>query len=238
MTKIAILCTSATTFGKSAEKKPTGVWLEEIAVPYYSMMEKKFSVDFFSIKGGEIPIDAGSRGEGFYTPECVKFDKDDTAQALMKTSKGLSELNVEEYDGVFLPGGHGCCTDFYQNQELAKIIEQFLTAKKAVALDCHAPIALLSCKKADGTTPLVSGMSVTGFSDEEEGHVGMQEEVPALIEKEMVAQGAKYSKAEGAWGAHAVVEGTLVTGQNPASSKVCVEKFVELLALTQTQVVN
>ena len=52
MTKIAILCTSATTFGKSAEKKPTGVWLEEIAVPYYSMMEKKFSVDFFSVKGG------------------------------------------------------------------------------------------------------------------------------------------------------------------------------------------
>ena len=156
----------------------------------------------------------------------------------MKTSKGLSELNVEEYDGVFLPGGHGCCTDFYQNQELAKTIEQFLTAKKAVALDCHAPIALLSCKKADGTTPLVSGMSVTGFSDEEEGQVGMQEEVPVLIEKEMVAQGAKYSKAEGAWGAHAVVDGTLVTGQNPASSKVCVEKFVELLALTQTQVVN
>ena len=88
MTKIAILCTSATTFGKSAEKKPTGVWLEEIAVPYYSMMEKKFSVDFFSVKGGEIPVDGGSRGEGFYTPECVKFDKDDTAQALMKTSKG------------------------------------------------------------------------------------------------------------------------------------------------------
>ena len=62
---------------------------------------------------------------------------------------------------------------------------------------------------------------MTGFSDEEETQVGMQEEVPTLIEKEMVAQGAKYAKAESAWGAHAVVDGTLVTGQNPAGSKLC-----------------
>ena len=75
-----------------------------------------------------------------------------------------------------------------------------------------------------------------GFSDEEEKQVGMHEEVPTLIEKEMVAQGGEYSKAETAWGAHAVLDGTLVTGQNPASSKLCVEKFLELLAIKMTQV--
>jgi putative intracellular protease/amidase len=236
MTKIAILCTSATTFGKNNDKGPTGVWLEEIATPYYAMKEKGFSIDFFSVRGNEIPIDNGSRGEGFYTADCKRFDEDEECKEKMKTSRKLSDLNAEEYDGVFLPGGHGCCTDFHGNEELAKVIETFLSKRKPVALDCHAPIALLSCTKADGKTPLVSGMSVTGFSDEEETQVGMQEEVPTLIEKEMVAQGAKYSKAESAWGAHAVVDGTLVTGQNPASSKLCAEKFVELLALTQTQV--
>ena len=94
--------------------------------------------------------------------------------------------------GFSYPEDTGVARISTANHHLAKTIEAFLSAKKAVALDCHAPIALLSCKKADGTTPLVRGMRVTGFSDEEEKQVGMQEEVPALIEKEMVAQGGEY----------------------------------------------
>ena len=233
--KVAILTTSATTFGKN-KKGPTGVWLEELATPYYALKSARCAIDVYSIDGGPIPIDEASRGEGFYTEDCERFDGDDEAQSLLKKSKPLKELDVDAYDGIFLPGGHGCCSDFHGNDHLAKTIEAFLSTKKAVALDCHAPIALLSCKKADGTTPLVRGMRVTGFSDEEEKQVGMHEDVPTLIEKEMVAQGGEYSKAETAWGAHAVLDGTLVTGQNPASSKLCVEKFLELLAIKMTQV--
>ena len=236
--KVAILTTSATTFGKTNENKkgPTGVWLEELATPYYALKSARCAIDVYSIDGGDVPIDEASRGEGFYTKDCEKFDGDDEAQSLIKKSKPLNDLDVHAYDGIFLPGGHGCCEDFHGNDHLTKTIEAFLSAKKAVALDCHAPIALLSCKKADGTTPLVRGMRVTGFSDEEEKQVGMHEDVPTLIEKEMVAQGGEYSKAETAWGAHAVLDGTLVTGQNPASSKLCVEKFLELLAIKMTQV--
>ncbi len=210
--KVAILTTSATTFGKN-KKGPTGVWLEELATPYYALKSARCAIDVYSIDGGPIPIDEASRGEGFYTEDCERFDGDEEAQSLIKKSKPLKELDVDAYDGIFLPGGHGCCEDFHGNDHLTKTIEAFLSTKK-----------------------VVRGMRVTGFSDEEEKQVGMHEDVPTLIEKEMVAQGGEYSKAETAWGAHAVLDGTLVTGQNPASSKLCVEKFLELLAIKMTQV--
>jgi putative intracellular protease/amidase len=236
MPKIAIIATSATHFTTATgEKKgPTGVWLEEIATPYYQFLSKQFSVEFFSIEGGEIPVDNGSRAEGFYTEDSKKFDEDSRAREMMKNTKSIASIDVEEFDGIFLPGGHGCCEDFYGNADLAKVIETFYEAKKAVGLDCHAPIALLSCKKADGKTPFLKGLNVTGFSDAEETAVGYHEAVPVMIEKEMIAQGAIYTKAEADWGAYAVTDGNLVTGQNPASSAVCVQKYIELMTLKMT----
>ena len=102
--KVAILTTSATTFGKN-KKGPTGVWLEELATPYYALKSARCAIDVYSIDGGPIPIDEASRGEGFYTEDCERFDADDEAQSLLKKSKPLKELDDDAYDGIFLPGG-------------------------------------------------------------------------------------------------------------------------------------
>ena len=104
--KVAILTTSATTFGKTNENKkgPTGVWLEELATPYYALKSARCAIDVYSIDGGDVPIDEASRGEGFYTKDCEKFDGDDEAQSLIKKSKPLNDLDVHAYDGIFLPG--------------------------------------------------------------------------------------------------------------------------------------
>jgi putative intracellular protease/amidase len=100
--------------------------------------------------------------------------------------------------------------------------------KKLVASVCHGPIALAECNKEDGT-PLVQGLTVTGFSDAEEAAVQHTDKVPFLIEARFKEQGAKYEKAEQDWNPKVCVDGNLVTGQNPASSEPAAKKVVELL---------
>ena len=99
---------------------------------------------------------------------------------------------------------------------------------QVVAADCHGPIGLAECVKPDGS-PLVAGLTVTGFSDAEEAQVGATEAVPFLIESKFKEQGAKQFVCAEPWTANAVADGRLVTGQNPQSSEACVKKVLELI---------
>ena len=221
--RVALVCTSASAMGEHA----TGAWLEEIATPYYAMIDAGVDVDVIYIAGGSIPLDAASLSGDFFTPDCDKFTKDETAQKAMKNSTALAKVKASDYDGVYLAGGHGTCEDFYKNDALTAFIDAFVAAGKAVAADCHGPIALLTCKKPDGT-PLVSGAKVTCFTDSEENAVGLAEKVPCLVETEMKKLGAKF-EGTADWTPNAVTDGKLVTGQNPASSKACADAFLVIL---------
>jgi putative intracellular protease/amidase len=132
-----------------------------------------------------------------------------------------------DFDCLYLPGGHGCCTDGINNPILQNAIETMYNAGKIVATVCHGPIALTQCTKSDGT-PLVQGLTVTGFADSEEVAVGHDKTVPYLIETRFKEQGAKYEKGDD-WAPKVCVDGTLVTGQNPASSEPAAKKVVEML---------
>merc|ERR1712232_1363771 len=134
-----------------------------------------------------------------------------------------------DYDVLYIPGGHGCCADFVDNSDVKTAIETMYNAGKVVSVVCHGPIALAECFKADGTTPLVKGLTVTGFSDSEEAAVGQTDNVPYLIETRFKEQGAQYEKADQDWYGHIVVDGNLLTGQNPGSSTLAAEKVVEML---------
>jgi putative intracellular protease/amidase len=145
-------------------------------------------------------------------------------------TKKLENVTVPgDFDCLYLPGGHGCCTDGINNPVLKKAIEATYNAGKLVATVCHGPIALAECHKSDGT-PLVQGLVVTGFSDAEEAAVQHTETVPFLIESRFKEQGAKYEKADNDWAPKVCVDGNLVTGQNPASSEPAAKKVVELLS--------
>lgn len=222
--QIAIVCTSADLMGDM----PTGAWMEEVATPYYALKAAGVDVTIVSIKGGEVPIDQGSLAGDFNTPDCVKFAADEEAMAALKNSVKLSEEHANSLDGIYLAGGHGTCVDFVDNALLTKTIETQYAAGKPVAADCHGPIALASCKKPDGT-PLVAGKNVTCFTDTEEAAVGLTEKVPFLVEKKFREQGGNFSSADD-WNPKACVDGNLVTGQNPQSSKVCVDAFTALFA--------
>lgn len=146
-------------------------------------------------------------------------------------TKKLEDVTVPgNFDCLYIPGGHGCCTDGINNPVLKKAIEATYDAGKLVATVCHGPIALAECTKSDGSTPFVQGLTVTGFSDAEEAAVGHTETVPYLIESRFIEQGAKYEKAENDWAPKVCVDGNLITGQNPASSEPAAKKVVELLS--------
>merc|ERR1712166_470738 len=208
-------------------EKDTGCWLEEAAGAYYVFKNAGFEVDITSISGGLIPVDPGSLAEGFYTADAKKFKEEDAeAWAKFTTSKPLSTVTIDEYDGIFLAGGHGTCTDFYQNADLAKVVESFFNASKPVAAVCHGPNGLLACKKSDGK-PLCEGLNMTCFSDVEEDQVGLTEKVPELIESAFKKQGANFT-CGAPWSDHSVVDGKLVTGQNPQSTVSCAKLLVAL----------
>lgn len=176
-------------------------------------------------------IDSTSlRGDAF-TESSKKFLCDADAMDMFCHTKKLEDVTVPgDFDCLYIPGGHGCCTDGINNPVLKKAIEATYNAGKLVATVCHGPIALAECTKVDGSTPLVQGLTVTGFSDAEEAAVGHTETVPYLIESRFVEQGAKYEKAANDWAPKVCVDGNLITGQNPASSEPAAKKVVEMLS--------
>ena len=146
-------------------------------------------------------------------------------RALAKTVP-LSEVNIENFDAVFYPGGHGPLWDLANDENSIHLIQQTLQANKPVALVCHAPGVLKNVKDAEGK-PVVAGKNVTGFSNSEEAAVGLTNIVPFLVEDMLKENGGKYSKAED-WQVHVQQDGLLITGQNPASSAATADALLKL----------
>jgi putative intracellular protease/amidase len=215
MVKVVILNTSAAFLGEH----PTGVWLEEVAAPYYHFKDAGMEVVLASTLGGPVPIDGGSMAEGFFTAASKRFQHDAKAVSELGHTVKLSSLDLKTVDALYIAGGHGTCVDFHDNAGVKTAIETLYAAGKVVAADCHGPIALAQCKKPDGT-PLVAGLKCTGFSNSEEDAVQLTGAVPFLIETKFKEQGGKYEAAAD-WHSHATVDGNLICGQNPQSSDAC-----------------
>mmetsp|Transcript_24346 Transcript_24346/g.29872 ORF Transcript_24346/g.29872 Transcript_24346/m.29872 type:complete len:170 (-) Transcript_24346:73-582(-) len=167
-------------------------------------------------------------GEGFFTDAAKKFMHDGAAVGKICHSTPISKINFEEgVDAIFMTGGHGTVVDYVSNPALKSAIETMYNGGKVVGTVCHGPMCLVDCVKKDGT-PLVEGLEVTGFSNEEEEAVQMTSMVPFLLESKFKEQGGIYSKAD-SWNSKVCVAGKLVTGQNPQSSEECAKAVVKLL---------
>lgn len=207
----------------------TGVWIEEFAAPYYLIKDKGVEITIATPKGGKAPIDPKSLSPDFATDAVKKFNGDkETIERLNNTVK-LADLNINDYDAVYYPGGHGPMWDLPQNKESIHIIESFYAQGKPVALVCHAPAALENVKAANGD-PLVKGKKVAGFTNSEEIAGKSVAEAPYLLEDMLKGKGADYVRGED-WKGFAIVDGNLITGQNPASSELVGEKLLQALGL-------
>ncbi|MFM0415302.1 type 1 glutamine amidotransferase domain-containing protein [Paraburkholderia aromaticivorans] len=223
--KILMVLTSHDQLGNTGKK--TGFWLEEFASPFYVFEDAGAEITLASVKGGQPPLDPKSDEPDAQTESTKRFRADKEAQALLAHTHPLSEVDEAEYDAVFYPGGHGPLWDLAEDSKSISLIEAFQTAGKPVAFVCHAPGVLRHVKGTDGK-PLVNGKKVTGFSNSEEAAVGLVDVVPFLVESELQTLGAHYSKGPD-WASHVVVDGRLVTGQNPGSSEASAKAVIKML---------
>lgn len=223
---VLMVLTSHDTLGKTGKK--TGFWLEEFAAPYYVLKDAGAEITLSSPKGGQPPLDPKSDAPDAQTDDTRRFKGDATAREALASTHKLADLDLNSFDAVFYPGGHGPLWDLAEDAQSIALIEYFANGGKPIAAVCHAPAIFRHTKRADGK-PLVSGRNVTGFTNTEEAAQGLTDVVPFLVEDMLVANGAFYSKGAD-WSSHVVVDGKLVTGQNPASSKAAAEALVKLIA--------
>ena len=223
---ILMVLTSHDKLGDTVKK--TGFWLEEFAAPYYVLSDAGATITLASPKGGQPPIDPSSDTPDAQTDGTRRFKADAAAQAALAATVKLSAVDLNAFDAVFYPGGHGPLWDLAEDPVNIHLIEYFASGGRPIAAVCHAPAIFRHTKSADGK-PIVSGRHVTEFTNTEEAAAGLTDVVPFLVEDMLVANGGAYSKAAD-WKSHGVVDGKLVTGQNPASSKEAAEALLKLLA--------
>lgn len=212
--KILMVLTSHDTLGNTGRK--TGFWLEELAAPYYVFKDAGAEITLASPKGGQPPLDPKSDEPMFQTDLTKRFKADVDANAQLAQTIRLDSVDPRDFDTVFYPGGHGPMWDLAEDANSIQLIQSFIAAGKTIALVCHAPGVLRHVKNTDGS-PFAEGRHLTGFTNTEEEGVGLTKVVPFLVEDELIGQGAVFSKVKD-WGVHTVVDGQLITGQNPGSS--------------------
>jgi putative intracellular protease/amidase len=227
--KILMVLTSHDVLGNTGRK--TGFWLEEFAAPYFVFRDAGVDLTLASPKGGQPPIDPKSDLPEGQTPAMTRFKEDLTAQKALSQTLKLADMKSQDYDTVFYVGGHGPMWDLAESPVSIALLESFYNSGKPIALVCHSP-GVLRHVTYQGE-PLVKGKRVTGFTNGEEEEVQLTHVVPFLVEDELTRLGAIFDKLPN-WQPHAVVDGRLITGQNPASSTVAAQSLMNLLAALAT----
>ena len=222
---IMMVLTSHDQLGNTGRK--TGFWLEEFAAPYYVFADAGAKLTLASPKGGQPPLDPKSDEPSSQTDATRRFKADTAAQAALASTIKLSTLKASDFDAVFYPGGHGPLWDLAEDATSIALIDAMMAAGKPVAAVCHAPGVFRRTHAPDGQA-LVKGKNVTGFTNTEEAAAGLTDVVPFLVEDMLQAHGGTYSKGAD-WQPHVVVDGLLITGQNPASSEPAAQALLAQL---------
>ncbi|EFJ44752.1 hypothetical protein VOLCADRAFT_106212 [Volvox carteri f. nagariensis] len=227
--QVLLICTSCSSVGN---RKDTGVWLSEVAVPYYIFRNGGYDVTLCSLAGGEIPVDqAGlTDAEKARHPELGRFLADEAAMLQLRESVAVSSVKQPAaYDCIFLAGGQGAMGDMPHSSELATVVGEAAMHGRLVAAVCHGPAGLLGAKDADGK-PLVAGKTIACFSQAEEEKTGAAGSMPFQLESKLKELGANVCCAD-INEENALRDGVLVTGQNHNSVARVAKIVLEALSL-------
>ncbi|MCC6945563.1 MAG: type 1 glutamine amidotransferase domain-containing protein [Thermomicrobiales bacterium] len=207
---------------------PTGLWLSELTHAWHVFEERNFEQHIVSPKGGLSPLE----------PRSLKFPNDDSTarawradsarMALLENTAGPDDIDAADFDAIYFTGGHAVMYDFPDSEGLQRITRELFERGAIVSSVCHGYCGLLNTKLSDGSY-LVAGRKVTGFAWIEEKLARVDKLVPYNAEEEMKKRGAHYEKALLPFVSYVVVDGNLVTGQNPRSAKETAETVAELL---------
>lgn len=220
--KILFALTSHDRKGETGQA--TGFYLPEAAHPWAVLKEAGFEVDFVSPKGGIPPME-GSAGEDTTSQ---RFLEDPDVVRQLANTPAPSQVNPSDYAAILFVGGHGTMWDFPDERGLAHIAASIYEDGGVVGAVCHGPAALVNLKLSDGRY-LVEGKRVAAFTNDEEKAVNLDAVVPFLLASKLRERGADHVPAPN-WQAHVIVDGSLVTGQNPASAAGVGKEIAGLLA--------
>lgn len=220
-TKVLFIVTSHDKLGDTGIN--TGLWLEELATPYYLFREAGADISIASPKGGLVPLDPKSQSILIVTSSGKRFMMDPDARDFMGNSVLLEEVSAVDFDLVFVVGGHGAMWDFTDNRTLKQLLEDFNNSDKLIGSVGQGMAALLSLQDQQGGL-IIKNKRLTTFSNSEEESSGLMNTVPFLLEAQVILLGALYSKAEN-YVSHIVADGNIITGQNPASSEAVARRI-------------
>lgn len=207
---------------------PTGLWLSELAHAWEVFEGRQFEQTIVSPQGGKSPLEPRSLTFPNYDKVAKAWHQDPDRMALLEKTLSPDQVEVADFDAIYLTGGHAVMYDFPDSNGLQRIIRDLWEQDKIVSSVCHGYCGLLNVRLTDGSL-LVTGKHLTGFAWREEVLAGVDKLVPYNAEEEMKKRGALYQKAKIPFAPYAISDGKLVTGQNPGSAKQTALKVAELL---------
>lgn len=216
MKKLLLIVTNIDRYASGRLK--TGLWLSELTHIYQSAKEKGWDITIASPKGGNVPIDPESLKPLVLDKISKDYYESPAFMDELNQSKSLEAIKNDAFDCVYLAGGHATMYDFPDDATLQAIISNQYEKGEMVAAICHGVGGLLNVKLSNGEY-LIKGKSMTGFDWFEETLARRKREVPFNLEAAIKERGADLKKAFIPMTSNVVVDGNLVTGQNPFSSK-------------------
>lgn len=214
--KILIIVTNIDMYAGS--RRETGLWLSELTHLYHAAQAEGYAVTIASPAGGHVPVDPESLKPLTLDKVSKEYWQDASFRALLENSKSLADVVNGEFDLVYLAGGHGTMYDFPDDTTMQRIISSQYEKGKMVAAICHGVGGLLNVKLSGGEY-LIKNKTITGFNWFEESLANRKKEVPFNLEAGLKERGADYKKAFIPMTSKVEVDGNLITGQNPFSSK-------------------
>ena len=218
-----VLIIASNTHEIGPRNRRTGIFLPEVAHPYAEFDRANYQIDFVTLTGESPYLDALNLAD----------DPDNLAFLVgqgwvgMQQAKKLADVDVNQYDAIFIPGGLAPMADMPEHPLLKQVIKETYERGAVVGAVCHGPVSLLNVKLSNGDY-LVAGKNITSFTNEEEENYA-KADVPFELETALTNQGAIFHQVD-PWQPNSLTDGHLVTGQNPASAKGVSEKMIALLA--------
>lgn len=233
MSNFLFILTSNERLGDTGEK--TGFHWEEMTIPYYKLIDAGIEVELASVKGGNPPYDPTSLDDDeSKRPESVKrFLADANAMKKLENTMAPNNINIQHFDGVYFPGGHGTMWDLPNDKYVGDILSKFFIDNKIVAAVCHGPAVFANpnALKVNGE-PIVKGKKINCFTDSEEREVEKDDIVPFMLESKLKELGAEIHKGEN-WDGFVIQDGNLITGQNPNACEKLADKIITALKAEQ-----
>ncbi|MET8145455.1 type 1 glutamine amidotransferase domain-containing protein [Sphaerisporangium sp. NPDC005288] len=229
MAKILFVVTGASYWTlKDGTRHPTGYWAEEFTAPYSAFTEAGHEIVVATPRGVVPHVDVMSLRPSMAGGEQVALREEEilrSAEELRRPIE-LADVRLEDFDAVYLPGGHGPMEDLWNDADAGRLLTAALATGKPLAIVCHAPAAMLATRRK-GASPF-AGYRVTAYTNDEEEAVGLASKARWLLEDELIHLGVDFTRGEN-WKPYTVVDRNLYTGQNPASAAPLSQELLKAL---------